>query len=411
MTAEHAQQTQLAARVDRSTRIIVAATVSSLGDGLLVSGLPLLANSLTDKGWIVTGVFAMGRLPWLFSPVIGAAVDRDGRPRRIMIAADLVRFAVLLILAAGLTLGAGISLLLVGAALLSFAEISFAAATWTMILHNTPREDLDKRNSQLSSVQDFGEHLMGPPLGGLLFRVGTVIPLVGDAVSFALSALLLKDAPSVVTPVVQQSFRQTLREGLSAVVRTPAIWVTTCWIAGIVFFHTMVSAALVLIAESYGFSNTQFTLILTGVAVGNLLGSLNATRLIKRLGSVELLILATLASGLMHIWAATADSAPLVIAALSFDGFAVVTGTIAAVGIRQRNAPPHLVGSVMATSRLVIGATSIPSSIFAGVLIDASSGRLVLGLVGVCISLLAVAGARSLRRTLGYSQRPSVLPN
>jgi MFS family permease len=387
-------------RSGRSGFVVGAAAVSSLGDGMMVSGLPLLASGLTDKSWLVTGVYAAGRIPWLLSPLIGAAVDLDGRPRRVMISADLVRFFALLILGISVSVGGGIAVVCVTAALLSLGEIAFASASWTMVRHSTRPEDLDRRNSHLNSAQTMGEHLVGPTVGGLLFAWGASIPLFGNALSFIVSALLLRNAPAVSTPVVSQPLRQTLREGLETSRATPAIWVTTLWVATIVFFHTMVVAGFVLINRDYGFGNATFTVSLLGMAVGNLGGAWLAPRLIDRLGSVEVLIIGTLTSGLMHLLAATSTEGWLLIASLGLDGIGVVVGSIAALGMRQRNAPPHLVGAVMATSRMVGAAAALVGSLIAGFLIQATSGRFVMGGAGLGITLLACFGARPLRRRI-----------
>src|SRR6266508_995924 len=72
-----------------------AAAISTLGDGVFLAALPLLAATLSRDPLRVSLVTFAGWLPWLlFGLVSGALVDRWDR-RRMMWSVDAVRFALL----------------------------------------------------------------------------------------------------------------------------------------------------------------------------------------------------------------------------------------------------------------------------------------------------------------------------
>ena len=88
MTTNHAPRVPLPGAFHR---IWAASAVSSLGDGVYYSALPLLALTLTYNSVIFGAMEAVTLLPWLLFGLIGGAlVDRWDR-RRTMVVADLTR--------------------------------------------------------------------------------------------------------------------------------------------------------------------------------------------------------------------------------------------------------------------------------------------------------------------------------
>src|SRR5262245_35146129 len=76
-----------------------ASTVSGLGDGVVLVAFPLLVTSLTRSPQLVAGVMIAQRLPWLLLSLPGGAMaDRLDR-RRLVATIELLRTAVLGVLA------------------------------------------------------------------------------------------------------------------------------------------------------------------------------------------------------------------------------------------------------------------------------------------------------------------------
>jgi Major Facilitator Superfamily len=384
----------------QSSRLVAAASISALGDGLLVTALPLLAASLTKDPRLITGVYVAGRIPWAFSPFIGALVDRIGRPRRTMMVADVFRAAVLVLIAVALSRGAGLVMLYPTAFLLEAAQIGFATSSWSLVRHVTADSQIDKTNSRLSAAQTSGEQLAGPLLGSVVFGWGRSIPLVGDAISFLVSAMLLaglREPPANPQP---KAVMHLVREGMRVVRHTPAVLVPTAWVACIALAHSMQVSGLVLLKEQFKLSDRGFGGFIAIIAAGNVLGALIAPKLIGWLKPHVALSLATLVSGLSHIVAGSVGRPFPVAAALAVDGVVVVVGSITGVGLRQRNAPKHLVGSVMATSRMAIYGAGIPGGIIGGLITQATSATTTLIAAGVMMTGISLLGTRVLRGAL-----------
>ena len=92
------------------TRVVTAAALSNLGDGLRVVALPLLAAALTTDPLLVSGLVVAAYLPWvLFGLPIGSLVDR-GRPEVFMLVANIGRAVLLGSLTVGLAYGVDLHL-------------------------------------------------------------------------------------------------------------------------------------------------------------------------------------------------------------------------------------------------------------------------------------------------------------
>src|SRR5262245_42460108 len=117
-------------RVPRGLGVLLTATgVSVTGDGVLLAAGPLMVAAMTSNPVLVAAVAAAGPAAWLTVGLpAGALVDRWPR-RRVMVAADLARCAVLaafaLLVAAG---GAGIASLILAVFLVGVGSCFFDPA-------------------------------------------------------------------------------------------------------------------------------------------------------------------------------------------------------------------------------------------------------------------------------------------
>jgi Na+/melibiose symporter-like transporter len=168
----------------------VAGLVSVAGDFALLIALPLHAYALTGSAVAIGGVFAASLLPRiLLGSVAGVFVDRWDR-KRTMVAADLVRAALLL------------PLLLVDSPDRLWLLYLLRAATGTVGLLFEPAEAalLPKLVGEeriitanaLNALNNNLGRLVGPAVGGLLYASGGLPAVIlVDAVSFAGSAALI----------------------------------------------------------------------------------------------------------------------------------------------------------------------------------------------------------------------------
>src|SRR3954447_24409557 len=104
--------------------LVGSSFVSNLGDGIGLAAGPLLIASQTSDPFLVALAGLLQRLPWLlFSLYAGVLADRVDR-RLVVMAVDVMRAAVLVVLTAALVTGtADIGVVLVTMFLLGVAEV------------------------------------------------------------------------------------------------------------------------------------------------------------------------------------------------------------------------------------------------------------------------------------------------
>jgi hypothetical protein len=175
-------------------RLWSAAAISTLGDGIFLAALPLLAATLSRDPLRVSLVAFAGWLPWLlFGLLSGALVDRWDR-RRMMWTVDAVRFVVVGALGVAVLAGwATIPLLAVVGFLLGVGQTLFDNPAQSLIptLVSRDTQRLERANSQLYGAQTVSQNFAGPPAGGALFALAASVPFLTDAVSFAASSTLI----------------------------------------------------------------------------------------------------------------------------------------------------------------------------------------------------------------------------
>ena len=107
---------------------------TNFADGLAIAAGPLLVASETDDARLIAAALALQRVPWLvlglYAGVIADRVDR----RRLMIAANLARSLVAVVLVATILSGSiNVAVVLMAMAILGVAEV-FVDTTATTLL-------------------------------------------------------------------------------------------------------------------------------------------------------------------------------------------------------------------------------------------------------------------------------------
>lgn len=176
----------------------MSVAISGTGDGMFLTAFPLLAAALTRDAALIAGVTVASRLPWLlFSLLTGAIADRFDR-RRLMVIADVARCAVVALLALVVVVDeATIWFLYVCAFGLGLGETMHANAAQAILPVVVDDEQLVPANARLTGTQVMTEQFGGPPLGAALFGAAPAVPFVVDAVSFGVSAVLVRSLPDV----------------------------------------------------------------------------------------------------------------------------------------------------------------------------------------------------------------------
>ncbi|MGN5631005.1 MFS transporter [Streptomyces sp. AC154] len=352
-------------------RLWTAQTVSSLGDGVTHAALPLLALTLTRDPMALAVVTAAGTLPWLLFGVVGGALmDRWDR-RRTMWVADTARAVLLVMPAAAAVLGVlSIPLLAAVAFLLGLGGLFFdtAATAYLPDLLGRDPVHLERANSRLRGAQTAMSGFAGPPAGSALLTLGRAVPLVADAVSFALSALLVRSLPAVPRPAggVRASLLREARDGASYVFRDRLLLGLALRPAvGNVAFLAVETVLALFAHDRLGIGTFGFGLLLTAEATGGLLGAGIASFLGRRLGTGTALTCTAASEGLAVLGLAAAPNPYLAGFALAVCGAGMGATMVLAPSLRQAIVPARLMGRVASTSRM-LAMCAAPFGAFAG---------------------------------------------
>jgi MFS family permease len=193
-------------------RLLGGEFVSSIGDWLYLVALLVVVYRVSSDPVLLGVVGAARVLPYvLLSIPAGMAADRFDR-RRILLATDLARGAIMLVLAYLVGTGGPLPVI-VALAILATCFSTFFGPTIGAYLPSLVRDEteLGPANSAWSSLDNLA-FIVGPAIGGLLIAASSLeFAFVLNAVSFIVVAAVLWRLPSPVRAV------PTVAEGSAAV--------------------------------------------------------------------------------------------------------------------------------------------------------------------------------------------------
>lgn len=260
----------------------IGQTASAAGDSLIPVAVAFavlgIGGTATDLG-IVFAAFTVAHV----ALVLAGGVVADRLPRQlVMVACDLVRFVGEVVLGVLLiTQNAEVWHIAVGAAVIGGASAFFLPASGGLIPQTVSAGRLQQANA-LMSLSRSATGIFGPPIAGLLIvTTGIGIIFLVDAATFVLSAislLMLRPTPVEARPTDQHFFAD-LAAGWHEV--TSRRWILAA-IFAFALSNMAGSAFFILgavIADDKLGGAAAWGLILTGGAIGGLLGGLLALRL------------------------------------------------------------------------------------------------------------------------------------
>jgi MFS family permease len=302
------------------SRFWTGQTVSLFGDQVTFIALPLTAVLVLHAHAAQMGYLTAVELApsLLFSLHAGAWVDRRGRRRAVMIAADLGRAGLLATIPLAYAFGAlTIEQLYVVAFLAGTLTVVFFVSYSSLFVALVPRERYVDANSLLHGSRAFS-FVGGPSVGGLLVQLFSApVALVADACSFLVSALCLRTI-NPVEPPTEEAERGHLSAGARFIARTSIMRASLLATATINFFNFVFFALFILYAtRSLHVRPGTLGLVLGAGAVGGLIGSTVTGKLGRRLGIGPTYILGCLLFPLPIVLVPAAEGPkPLVLAML-----------------------------------------------------------------------------------------------
>lgn len=338
-------------RMGRGFRWLLASSwISNLGDGIALAAGPLLVASQTDDPLLVALAGLLQRLPWLiFGLHAGVIADRHDR-RRIVVAVNVVRAAVLVVLAATIASDTVNVAVVLGAMFaLGTAETFVDITAGTLLPMIVDQSDLGVANARLGVGHITVNQLAGPPIGALLFAAGMALPFATQAVCMALGAMLVArislDVGSAVT--ARQPVRSEIMAGVRWLWNHPAVRTLTLTVVSFNITFGATIAVLVLYArERLGLDEIGFGLLTTVGAVGGIIGTSGYGWLERRLGAAHLMRIGLVIETLTHLSLALTTLPAIAFAVLFVFGLHESVWGTTVQTVRQRAVPLEFQGRV-----------------------------------------------------------------
>lgn len=343
--------------------------LSNLGDGVRLTAFPLLAAAFSRDPVAVGGVTAASFVPWmLFALPGGTLVDRFDR-RRLIVWGQVARGVAVAIFAGLLAAGAGsLAALYVVAVLVGTGEVLVDSATQAVIPHLASTDQLELANSRLIAGEILTNEVTGGPLGGWLFLLAAAAPFAFDAATFLVGALLIAAIrrPLQIAERPQSTFGSDVVEGLRYLWHHPILRGLAWSLAVINLALTAATSLLVLLAlDQLGLSASGFGILIGVGAVGGIVGSLLAQRLVKRFGRRTILITGIALSAPGFLLVGLAGNEIVAGVGVVLGGATVAMFNVVGRSLRQAITPDRLLGRVVASFRL-FGYSAIPIGALVG---------------------------------------------
>jgi MFS family permease len=401
-------------RHERRARLFfLALAQSALGTGAGYIALLLIAYERFESPWAISLVLIADLIPaMLLGPVFGAAADRWSR-KRCAVIADVVR-----VIAFG-----GIALVDSYAATIAFAILAgtgtglFTPSTLAA-LPSVVDEPLrvPAATSLYGAVADFG-FTVGPAVAaGVLALGGPETLMWANAVTFALSALVLAplrfgEAPDRSGDSAPASLLAEARDGLRATAGMRAIRIVVLATSAAVFGAGLFNIAELFFAtEDLDASDAGFAVLVTCFGIGFITGSFAGAKggpapLLKRRYLVGLLFfasgfLATGLAGIVGVALVPDDLTGIFVIALATFGFAGFGNGLVLVYERlliQEDVPDELVGRVFGIRDALSSWAFAVAFLAGGALLQVIEARELIAIAGGVGLVSCAASALALR--------------
>ena len=357
-------------------RLWCAQVVSLAGSQVSRLALPLTAVLVLGATPAQMGILgALGSLPnLLFGLFAGVWVDRLRR-RPILVAADLGRALLLASVPVAALLG---SLTFAHLYLVGFAGgllgVLFTTASVAVLPSVVRKDQLVAANSKLE-VSSSVLSIAGPGIAGALIQLLTApITIVVDAVSYVLSAVLLRDIGAAEQPPSREQRRSIwveIAEGVRELVRTPLLRALTLSGSVGTFGLAMQGTVLfIFLTRELDLTPAAIGLVFGTAGVGSLAGALLAAPTARRVGTGPAVVLG---QGLWTIGALLPPLAglvgPAVVPLIAGQMVASSGATIWSVNqmsLRQHLTPVRLLGRVTAARRFLLFSAAPVGSVLGG---------------------------------------------
>ena len=375
----------------RNFRLFFAGqSISQIGNWSTLIAQTLLVLALTDSG-VALGLLAAAQFGpvLLFGAFAGLVADRSDKRKLLLIVQSFAMVQSFALATLAFQDNPPVWAIYVIAGFGGVATAFDNPARRSYVVEMVPEAQITNAVS-LNSAMMTGSRIIDPALGGLLvasFGFGWAFLVDGISYIAVLVCLWMID-PSKVRPApVTPRGKGQVRAGLAyawsiAELRVPLIMMA---IIGTVAFNFQTVLPLFAVRDLGG-QDITFSLLMSVVSVGSLIGALRSAR--RTSISVHTVSLASAGFGASMLALAIAPNQPIAFAIGAVMGFTSISFMTASTAIVQLRADPMMRGRVLALQAMVfLGSTPIGGPII-GVICERFGAR-----YGLAIGALATLGA------------------
>ncbi|MDB5072340.1 MAG: Permease, MFS-type [Candidatus Eremiobacteraeota bacterium] len=386
------------------SRFYAGQALSYLGDGLRTLAIPLLVFRLTGSATAIGWTWGLELGPYALVSLIGGSLaDRVDR-RRLMIASDALRFAVMgafsILFATG---HLSIGMVYGGVVVLAIGGSIFLGAQMPSLRYILGADGVKSGMSSLvATEQTVG--LVAPPLGGALMGiVGPLPALVINTITYLFSQAAIASVPTfgpqtpggVPTPReiasdVVTGWRHLMAD---AAIRTTAFYSLFFNLVGSIGFVALIPY----FKRAFGAHDAAVGLAFGCFAGGAALGSFVAGRTHWPVGRA--LVIANLIDGVGWLPLPWAHSMPVAVAGIVVSSACAGYFVTTIISWRMRIVPEDVVGRVFGVVRLIVLIGILPGSVAGGWLADHIGVRetMAISAFGYLITGALMATSRAVR--------------
>jgi MFS family permease len=395
------QPAWLRALANRNFRLLwLGESLSLFGDQFYVIALPWLVFQMTGSSLAFGTVLMVAGIPRAVLLLVGGVMTDRFSPRAIMLASNLLRLAITVLLTL-FVVGQTVQLWLLYVIAFCFGVVDafFHPAYRAMAPMIVKEDDLQASNSLMLGTSHFMQ-IAGPGVAGVLVRsLGMALAFAFDALTFLFSAIMLmlmRPPAQPGTPVDDEpptTRRSVLTEigAMLAFVRADRVLPTIILViaaVNLLFVGPLVVGTATLGQERFAEGAAAFGAMLSVFSIGMLAGTLAAgTVRTRRAGVISLLLVA--GEGALMIGVAHAPTLPIACGLWLLIGFGAGFGNVTVITLTQTLVTKDMMGRFMSLVVLAeVGLTPV-SNALAGLIADVNVTALFV-LAGGLLSLTAL---------------------
>lgn len=396
-------------------RIWLANAIDDFGTHVSGLAIPLTAALTLGAGPFEMGMLAAAqRLPYFaFGLFAGVLVDRRAR-QPLLVLVNWVRALVLAAVPVAALFGVlGIEVLYVVAILAGTCGIVFDVAYVSWLPSLVERRDLHDANGKMESTYAAAQ-AAGPGIAGVLVGwVSAPFAIAADALSFVVSALLIRSIRPSRPDQIERNDDEVRPGGPAGAVRAvltdiltgiQVVWrdalvraAVTCSALVSLFGFIFLAVYILYMTEVLGFSPLVMGLVLGAGGAGAVIGAASAVRLSRRFGFGPTMIWAQIVFAVMGVTVPVAVLVPAVAAPmLAISEFAqygaLAIYSIGALSLRLARIPGAVQGRATASVRTAVSGAALLGSVLGGLLGGwiGLGQTLIVGVAGMALACIVV---------------------